>query len=88
MKVSFPDQEQGGQRVKGVRVVDWEVPENNEFLISVLSRTSSFFWIFTGTSRTAKSKLSFYFWVRTKKPILLAMIMSGLLSLFRSAVVT
>jgi len=33
VKVSFPDQENGGQRAEMVRVVDWEVPENNDFLL-------------------------------------------------------
>jgi type I site-specific restriction-modification system R (restriction) subunit len=35
VKVSFPDQEHGGQRVEVVSVVDWEVPENNDFRISL-----------------------------------------------------
>jgi type I restriction enzyme R subunit len=39
VKVSFPDQEHGGQRVEVVRVVDWEVPENNDFLLG------SQFWV-------------------------------------------
>jgi type I restriction enzyme, R subunit len=33
VKVSFPDPEHGGQRVEVVSVVDWEVPENNDFLL-------------------------------------------------------
>ncbi len=39
VKVSFPDQEHGGQRMEMVRVVDWEVPENNDFLLG------SQFWV-------------------------------------------
>ena len=39
VKVSFPDQEHGGQRVEVVSVVDWEVPENNDFLLG------SQFWV-------------------------------------------
>ena len=39
VKVSFPDQEHGGQRVEIVRVIDWEVPENNDFLLG------SQFWV-------------------------------------------
>ncbi len=39
VKVSFPDQEHGGQRVEVVAVVDWEVPENNDFLLG------SQFWV-------------------------------------------
>jgi type I restriction enzyme R subunit len=39
VKVSFPDQEHGGQRVEVVCVVDWEVPENNDFLLG------SQFWV-------------------------------------------
>ena len=39
VKVSFPDQEHGGQRVEVVRVIDWEVPENNDFLLG------SQFWV-------------------------------------------
>lgn len=33
VKVDFPDQEHGGRRVEVVIVVDWEVPENNDFLL-------------------------------------------------------
>ncbi len=33
VKVEFPDQEHGGQRVEVVRVIDWDVPENNNFLL-------------------------------------------------------
>ncbi len=33
VRVSFPDHEHGGQRVEVVSVVDWEVPENNDFLL-------------------------------------------------------
>jgi type I restriction enzyme R subunit len=39
VKVSFPDQEHGGQRVEVVSVVDWELPENNDFLLG------SQFWV-------------------------------------------
>jgi type I restriction enzyme, R subunit len=39
VKVSFPDQEHGGQRVEVVSLVDWEVPENNDFLLG------SQFWV-------------------------------------------
>jgi type I restriction enzyme, R subunit len=39
VKVTFPDQEHGGQRVEMVRVIDWEVPENNDFLLA------SQFWV-------------------------------------------
>jgi type I restriction enzyme R subunit len=39
VKVSFPDQEHGGQRVEVVSVIDWEVPENNDFLLG------SQFWV-------------------------------------------
>jgi type I restriction enzyme R subunit len=39
VKVSFPDPEHGGQRVEVVSVVDWEVPENNDFLLG------SQFWV-------------------------------------------
>jgi type I restriction enzyme, R subunit len=39
VKVSFPDQEHGGQRVEMVSVIDWEVPENNDFLLG------SQFWV-------------------------------------------
>ena len=34
VKVIFPDQEHGGQRVEVVSLVDWGVPENNDFLLS------------------------------------------------------
>ena len=34
VKVSFPDPEHGGQRVEVVQVIDWEVPENNDFLLA------------------------------------------------------
>ncbi|MEI6818039.1 MAG: HsdR family type I site-specific deoxyribonuclease [Verrucomicrobiota bacterium] len=33
VKVEFPDRERGGQRVEVVRVIDWEVSENNDFLL-------------------------------------------------------
>ena len=33
MKVSVPDRERGGQKTERVRVVDWEHPENNDFLL-------------------------------------------------------
>ena len=31
--VSLPDHEHGGQRTERLRVVDWECPENNDFLL-------------------------------------------------------
>jgi type I restriction enzyme R subunit len=37
--VKFPDKENGGQRVEVVAVIDWEVPENNDFLLA------SQFWV-------------------------------------------
>jgi type I restriction enzyme, R subunit len=33
VKVSVPDRERGGQKTERVRVVDWEHPENNDFLL-------------------------------------------------------
>ena len=33
VKVSVPDRERGGQRTERVRVVDWECPANNDFLL-------------------------------------------------------
>ena len=39
VKVGFPDHEHGGQRVEVVRVVDWETPANNDFLLA------SQFWV-------------------------------------------
>ena len=39
VKVEFPDRERGGQREEKVRVIDWEVPENNDFLLA------SQFWV-------------------------------------------
>jgi len=33
IKVSVPDRERGGQKAERVRVVDWEVPANNDFLL-------------------------------------------------------
>jgi type I restriction enzyme R subunit len=39
VKVSFPDAEQGGQRVEVVRVIDWQEPQNNDFLCA------SQFWV-------------------------------------------
>jgi type I restriction enzyme R subunit len=39
VKVEFPDPEHGGQRVEMVRVIDWELPENNDFLLA------SQFWV-------------------------------------------
>ena len=39
VKVEFPDQEHGGQRVEMVRVIDWEAAENNDFLLA------SQFWV-------------------------------------------
>jgi type I restriction enzyme R subunit len=39
VKVSFPDNDHGGQRVEVVSVVDWEVPGNNDFLLG------SQFWV-------------------------------------------
>ena len=38
VKVIFPDQEHDGQRKELVSVVDWEVPENDDFLLSHNSR--------------------------------------------------
>ncbi len=37
--VKFPDRENGGQRVEVVAVIDWEVPDNNDFLLA------SQFWV-------------------------------------------
>ncbi|MFD2257985.1 HsdR family type I site-specific deoxyribonuclease [Luteolibacter algae] len=37
--VKFPDRENGGQRVEVVAVIDWEVAENNDFLLA------SQFWV-------------------------------------------
>lgn len=37
--VKFPDKENGGQRIEVVQVIDWEVPENNDFLLA------SQFWV-------------------------------------------
>ncbi len=31
--VSMPDREQGGQKTERLRVVDWETPQNNDFLL-------------------------------------------------------
>lgn len=31
--VSMPDAEQGGQKTERVRVIDWQTPENNDFLL-------------------------------------------------------
>ncbi|WP_024617041.1 type I restriction endonuclease subunit R [Pseudomonas kilonensis] len=31
--VSVPDREQGGQKIERLRVVDWEQPQNNDFLL-------------------------------------------------------
>ena len=40
IKVSVPDRERGGQKTERVRVVDWEQPEGNDFLlVSQLSVT-------------------------------------------------
>jgi type I restriction enzyme R subunit len=33
IKVSVPDKERGGQKTERLRVVDWEHPENNDFLL-------------------------------------------------------
>jgi len=33
VKVSVPDRERGGQKTDRVRVVDWENPQNNDFLL-------------------------------------------------------
>ena len=33
LTVSVPDREQGGQKTERLRVVDWETPENNDFLL-------------------------------------------------------
>ena len=50
VKVSFPDHEHGGQRVEVVSVVDWEVPENNDFLLG------SQFWV-AGQDHTRRPDL-------------------------------
>jgi type I restriction enzyme, R subunit len=50
VKVSFPDQEHGGQRVEVVAVVDWQVPENNDFLLG------SQFWV-AGRDHTRRPDL-------------------------------
>jgi type I restriction enzyme R subunit len=34
VRIAFPDRERGGQRTEMVRVVDWLVPENNDFLLA------------------------------------------------------
>ena len=40
IKASVPDREHGGQKTERLRVVDWEQPENNDFLlVSQLSVT-------------------------------------------------
>jgi type I restriction enzyme, R subunit len=39
VKVEFPDTEHGGRREEVVRVIDWEEPENNDFLLG------SQFWV-------------------------------------------
>ena len=31
--VSVPDREHGGQKIERLRVVDWEQPQNNDFLL-------------------------------------------------------
>jgi len=33
IKVSVPDRERGGQKTERVRVIDWEHPANNDFLL-------------------------------------------------------
>lgn len=33
IKVSVPDRERGGQKTERLRVIDWEKPENNDFLL-------------------------------------------------------
>jgi type I restriction enzyme, R subunit len=33
IRVSVPDREHGGQKVERLRVIDWEQPENNDFLL-------------------------------------------------------
>lgn len=33
LKVSIPNREHGGQKTERLRVVDWETPENNDFLL-------------------------------------------------------
>jgi len=33
IKISVPDRERGGQKTERLRVVDWEQPENNDFLL-------------------------------------------------------
>ena len=42
--VSVPDREQGGQKTERLRVIDWEHPENNDFLlVSQLSITGQLY---------------------------------------------
>lgn len=44
VKVSVPDREHGGQKTERLRVVDWEQPENNDFLlVSQLSVTGALY---------------------------------------------
>jgi type I restriction enzyme R subunit len=33
IKISIPDREHGGQKIERLRVVDWEQPEQNDFLL-------------------------------------------------------
>ncbi|MEJ7759546.1 MAG: type I restriction endonuclease subunit R [Gemmatimonadaceae bacterium] len=44
IRVSLPDREHGGQKEERLRVVDWEQPENNDFLlVSQLSVTGALY---------------------------------------------
>ena len=44
LKVSIPDREHGGQKTERLRVVDWETPANNDFLlVSQLTVTGSLY---------------------------------------------
>jgi type I restriction enzyme R subunit len=44
IQVSVPDREHGGQKTERLRVVDWEQPENNDFLlVSQLSVTGTLY---------------------------------------------
>ncbi|PAW77866.1 MAG: deoxyribonuclease HsdR [Verrucomicrobia bacterium Tous-C9LFEB] len=44
IRVSIPDHERGGQRTEKVRVLDWDAPANNEFLlVSQLSITGELY---------------------------------------------
>ncbi|MBF0339750.1 MAG: type I restriction endonuclease subunit R [Magnetococcales bacterium] len=44
IRVSVPDREHGGQKTERLRVMDWEVPENNDFLaVTQLSVTGALY---------------------------------------------